>query len=230
MRPILLARAVTTSSAVRDVLISRNRRRRRWTSAAGILCGSVLAGVGLAAGITSFEAQAPSSASTRNENGTISDSALHERMESILRNMTLDEKVGQLVQYSAGQPIRTGTGRSDYNEMIARGETGALLNVVAVEKVESQVSNIGARSGEDAVQFYVGLPGTSTAQPVPAMKAFQRMSLGRGEKKTVEFELRAETIAIWNDRNEFTVEPAKVPIWVGPDSGHGSAAEMEILP
>jgi beta-glucosidase len=100
----------------------------------------------------------------------------------------------------------------------------------AVVKVQSEVSNTGARSGEEVVQLYVGLRGTSTAQPVRAMKGFQRLSLGPGEKKTVEFELPAEAFAIWNDRNEFAAEPAKVTIWVGPDSAHGSAAEMEILP
>src|SRR5580693_416270 len=107
-------------SVVRAVLTSGNRRRRNLTAAtARILRGSVLASVGLA-GITFLQAQAPSSLSTRNENGTISDAALDERVESILHSMTLDEKVGQLVQYSAGQPTGPGTGRNDYNEMIAR--------------------------------------------------------------------------------------------------------------
>src|SRR5258707_5986885 len=37
-------------------------------------------------------------------------------------------KVGQLVQYSAGQPTGPGTGRSDYDDMIRKGEVGALLD------------------------------------------------------------------------------------------------------
>lgn len=106
----------------------------------------------------------------------------------------------------------------------------SLTEEKAVVKVESEVSNTGARSGEEVVQLYVGLRGTSTAQPVRAMKGFRRISLGPGERKTVEFDLPAEAFAIWNDRTEFAVEPAKVSIWVGPDSAHGSAAEMEILP
>ena len=39
--------------------------------------------------------------------------------------MTLEEKVGQLVQYSAGQPTGPGTGRTDYDSMIRKGEVGA---------------------------------------------------------------------------------------------------------
>jgi beta-glucosidase len=97
-------------------------------------------------------------------------------------------------------------------------------------KVQSEVSNTGSRWGEEVVQLYVGLRGTSTAQPIRAMKGFQRIGLAPGEKKVVEFELPAETFAIWNDNHEFAVEPAKVSIWVSPDSARGSAAEMEILP
>lgn len=100
----------------------------------------------------------------------------------------------------------------------------------AVVKVESDISNTGAQSAEEVVQLYIGLRGTSTAQPVRALKGFQRIALGPGEKKTVEFDLPAESFAIWNDRNEFAAEPAKVSVWISPDSARGAAAEMEILP
>lgn len=100
----------------------------------------------------------------------------------------------------------------------------------AVVKVESDISNTGARSGEEIVQLYIALRGTSTAQPVRALKGFQRIALAPGEKKTVEFDLPGESFAIWNDRDKFAAEPAKVTIWIAPDSQHGAAAEMEIRP
>ena len=40
--------------------------------------------------------------------------SLDSKVENLLRKMTLEEKVGQLVQYSAGQPTGPGTGRTDY--------------------------------------------------------------------------------------------------------------------
>jgi beta-glucosidase len=79
------------------------------------------------------------------------------------------------------------------------------------------------------VQLYLQLRGTSTAQPVRALKGFQRIALAPGETKRVKFELKPQTWAIWNDRNEFAAEPAKVKVWISPDSVHGSAAEAEIL-
>jgi hypothetical protein len=80
------------------------------------------------------------------------------------------------------------------------------------------------------VQLYVGLRGTSTPQPLRALKEFRRIALARREKKSVEFDLPPEAFAIWTDRNEFVVEAAKMTLWIDPDSAHGSAAEMEIVP
>jgi beta-glucosidase len=96
--------------------------------------------------------------------------------------------------------------------------------------VEATVSNTGLRAGEELVQLYVRLQGTSTAQPVRALKGFQRIALAPGETKKVTFRLAPDTFAIWNDRNQFAVEPAKVTVWISPDSAGGSAAKLEILP
>jgi beta-glucosidase len=96
--------------------------------------------------------------------------------------------------------------------------------------VEATVSNTGARAGEELVQLYVRLQGTSTAQPVRALKGFQRIALAPGETKKVTFHLAADTFAIWNDRGQFAVEPAKVSVWISPDSASGSEAKLEILP
>jgi beta-glucosidase len=96
--------------------------------------------------------------------------------------------------------------------------------------VEASVSNTGTRAGEELVQIYVGLRGTSTAQPVRALKGFQRVTLAPGETKKVAFRLGPEAFAIWNDRNQFAVEPARVTIWISPDSASGSSAELAIVP
>jgi beta-glucosidase len=96
--------------------------------------------------------------------------------------------------------------------------------------VEASVSNTGSRPGDELVQVYVGLQGTSTAQPVRALKGFQRIPLAPGETKKVTFHLAPDAFAIWNDRNQFAVEPAKVTVWISPDSTSGSDAKLEILP
>jgi beta-glucosidase len=97
-------------------------------------------------------------------------------------------------------------------------------------KVEAVVSNTGSRTGEELVQLYVRLQGTSTAQPVRALKGFQPIALAPGETKKVTFHLEPDAFALWNDRNQFAVEPAKVTVWISPDSASGSDAKLEILP
>jgi beta-glucosidase len=106
------------------------------------------------------------------------------------------------------------------------GKAGAVDTLT----VEANVSNTGSRAGEELVQLYVRLQGTSTAQPVRALKGFQRIALAPGETKKVLFSLKPDAFAIWDDHNQFTVEPAKVAVWISPDSAGGTEAKLEILP
>lgn len=57
------------------------------------------------------------------------DPDIEARVEALLERMTLEEKLGQLSQYSGGVPTGPGTGRRSYEEMIAAGQIGSLLNV-----------------------------------------------------------------------------------------------------
>ncbi|MHB8500053.1 MAG: glycoside hydrolase family 3 N-terminal domain-containing protein [Candidatus Acidiferrales bacterium] len=94
--------------------------------------------------------------------------------------------------------------------------------------VSADVTNTGTRAGEDTVQLYVRLEGTSTAQPIRALKGFQHVKLAAGETQRVSFRLGPEAFALWDDHNKYDVEPSRVKIWVSPDSAHGSEADLEI--
>jgi beta-glucosidase len=120
---------------------------------------------------------------------------------------------------------KTQLSAADLNQRLS-GNTGTSDPLT----VEATVSNTGSRVGEELVQLYVRLQGTSTAQPVRALKGFQRITLAPGETKRVTFHLEPDAFAIWNDRNQFAVEPAKVTVWISPDSASGSDANLEILP
>ncbi len=100
----------------------------------------------------------------------------------------------------------------------------------AAMSAAAEITNTGSRQGEEMVELYIALQGTSTAQPVRALKGFQRVAIAPGEKKTVKFELKPEAFAIWNDRNQFAVEPSKLTVWIGPDAEHGTPAQGDILP
>lgn len=94
--------------------------------------------------------------------------------------------------------------------------------------VSADITNTGARAGEETVQLYVRLEGTSTAQPVRALKGFQHIKLAAGETQRVTFHLRPDAFAIWDNQNKYVVEAARVRIWISPDSAQGSEASIEI--
>lgn len=106
------------------------------------------------------------------------------------------------------------------------------LNVATATTLtaEAEITNTGSRTGEEVVQLYIRLQGTSTAQPVRALKGFQRIVLAPGETKTVKFELKPGVLAIWNDKDKFAVEAANLSVWISPDSARGSPAEAKIGP
>ena len=95
---------------------------------------------------------------------------------------------------------------------------------------ETDVKNTGNRAGEEMVEVYIRLQGTSTTQPVRALKGFQRVLLAPGETKKVKFNLKPESFAIWNDKNQFAAEAAKLTVWISPDSAHGTPAQADITP
>jgi beta-glucosidase len=68
---------------------------------------------------------------------SLSDAGSEKKVEAILQKMTLEEKVGQLVQYTSGQRTGPGTGRTDYDDMIRKGEVGALFNLTTARQVNA---------------------------------------------------------------------------------------------
>lgn len=97
-----------------------------------------------------------------------------------------------------------------------------------VLSASADVTNSGTRAGVETVQCYLRLQGTSVAQPVRALTKFQRITLAPGETRKVTFLLGPNAFAIWNDQQKFAVEPAKVTLWIAPDSSQGVQASLEI--
>src|SRR5215470_884431 len=94
---------------------------------------------------------------------------LETRVESLLEKMTLEEKIGQLVQYSAGQPTGPGTGRSNYEDMIARGQVGSLFNVIDPHQINAY-QHIAVEQSRLHIPILFGLDvihGFRTEFPIP---------------------------------------------------------------
>lgn len=82
-----------------------------------------------------------------------------------------------------------------------------------------EVTNTGARAGEEVVQLYVGYPGAKVDRPVKELKGFARVALNAGETKTVSLELSAPDLAYYDpERGRWQVEETDYLVWVGPSS------------
>src|SRR5438093_3290098 len=100
---------------------------------------------------------------------SLSDPASEKKLDALLQKMTLEEKVGQLVQYSAGQPTGPGTGRSNYDDMIRKGEVGALFNITTAHNINAY-QRIAVEQSRLHVPLIFGLDvihGFRTEFPIP---------------------------------------------------------------
>src|SRR6266436_5169745 len=117
-------------------------------------------------------AQIPSPAAIRSPAAIpsqLTDANSERKLEALLQKMTLDEKVGQLVQYSAGQPTGPGTGRTDYDDMIRKGEVGALFNITTAHDINAY-QRIAVEQSRLHIPLLFGLDvihGFRTEFPIP---------------------------------------------------------------
>jgi len=97
-----------------------------------------------------------------------------------------------------------------------------------VLSVTAEISNTGSRPGETMAQLYLRLDGTSIAMPVRMLKGFQSVSLAAGETRKVTFDLDANALAFWGASNTLGVEPARVTLWIAPNSAEGQSTTLDI--
>ena len=90
------------------------------------------------------------------------------------------------------------------------------------------VTNSGARAGEEVVQLYVRDLVGSVTRPVKELKGFEKISLRKGETRTVRFTLTDADLAFTRQDMSWGSEPGQFKLWVGPSSAEGSEAAFEL--
>ncbi|HEX5234168.1 MAG TPA: glycoside hydrolase family 3 C-terminal domain-containing protein [Silvibacterium sp.] len=85
--------------------------------------------------------------------------------------------------------------------------------------VSVDVTNTGGRAGDAVVQLYVKHLNSAVERPREELEGFERVSVARGETKTVEIPLKASQLAYWDTKSgEFKVEAEPVKLMVGDSS------------
>ena len=102
-------------------------------------------------------------------NPQLASKEVNQRVESLLKKMTLEEKIGQLVQYAAGYATGPNASNLHYDELVAKGQAGSFLNVVGAQAtnhyqriaMEKSRLHIPMIFGQDVIH------GHRTTFPVP---------------------------------------------------------------
>ena len=85
--------------------------------------------------------------------------------------------------------------------------------------VQVDVENTGAVKGKEVVQLYVAPPEQETARPLRELRAFEKIALEPGEKKTVSLELNARAFSYWNEEiHDWFVESGVYRIQIGKNA------------
>ena len=140
-------------------------------------CAKLLVTAGILSVVLGFALSKPLSAQTH-ENAersgvekvsALADPAIEKRVEALLKQMTLGEKVGQLAQYSSGAPTGPSTGNPDYPNMISRGDVGSLFNLDSA-RAANQYQHLAVEKSRLHIPLLFGLDvihGFRTTFPVP---------------------------------------------------------------
>lgn len=91
------------------------------------------------------------------------------RAEALLKRMTLEEKIGQLVQYSFGTPTGPGTTRDDYPQLLVQGRVGSFFNITGAQDVNA-MQRIAVEKSRLHIPLIFGrdvIHGYHTVFPIP---------------------------------------------------------------
>ncbi|HEX8906921.1 MAG TPA: glycoside hydrolase family 3 C-terminal domain-containing protein, partial [Longimicrobiaceae bacterium] len=137
---------------------------------------------------------------------------------------------GRTYRFFRGQPLYPfghGLSYTTFRYANLRASAQALRGGDTVT-VSVDVTDTGARAGDEVVQMYVAWPGSSVERPVRELKGFARVPLRPGETKTVRLALPADELRYWDEaRHGWVLEPGRVRIQVGASSAD-IRAEREI--
>src|SRR4030095_3039847 len=115
------------------------------------------------------QSAAPQTKAAAGWSNPLDSPSLEKKVEALLQKMTLEEKIGQLVQYSAGQATGPSSGRTDDKDMIRKGQVGSLFNVTGSRETNA-LQRIAVENSRLHIPLIFGLDvihGYRTTFPIP---------------------------------------------------------------
>ncbi|TFF35368.1 glycoside hydrolase family 3 N-terminal domain-containing protein [Mucilaginibacter psychrotolerans] len=84
--------------------------------------------------------------------------------------------------------------------------------------VSVDITNTGSRKGDEVVQLYLKDNVSSVTTYEFDLRGFERITLAPGEKKTVQFTLHPDDLALLDKNMNWTVEPGTFTVMIGASS------------
>ncbi|MDD4189781.1 MAG: glycoside hydrolase family 3 C-terminal domain-containing protein [Mangrovibacterium sp.] len=85
-------------------------------------------------------------------------------------------------------------------------------------RISFEVTNTGKVKGKEVAQLYIRDCLASVTTPIKELKGFRKLSLEPGETKDVEFIVTHESLALYNRKMEYVVEPGTFEVMAGSSS------------
>jgi len=95
--------------------------------------------------------------------------------------------------------------------------------------VSVEVKNTGDYDGKEIVQLYLRDVVGSVTRPVKELKGFQKITLKKGETKTLIFKLSVEDLKFYNYDLDFVAEPGVFEVFVGTNSVSNLMSKFELV-
>jgi beta-glucosidase len=84
--------------------------------------------------------------------------------------------------------------------------------------VSADVTNTGARTGDEVAQLYIHDPVAGISQPVRRLRGFERVTLEPGQTTNVNWRLDRSDVGFYDNSGHFVVEPGTIEVYVGDSS------------
>lgn len=96
-------------------------------------------------------------------------------------------------------------------------------------RVSATLTNIGSVIAEDVAQLYVRDLVANVTRPIKELKGFERVRLGPGESKVLEFVLHTDDLAFYDRHMRRVTEPGDFHVWIGGNSDTELRAEFRVV-
>ena len=93
-------------------------------------------------------------------------------------------------------------------------------------EVSVTLQNTGKNAGEEVVQLYLKDLEASSIQPIHSLRGFQRVALGPGESRRVQFRLSEKDLSLIDDDGKRVLEPGRFRVYVGGSQPDARSVEL----